>query len=154
MLVLLALATLNGLFQGLIKAVLSLAGIILGVILAGRLYQPLSNVLDFINNESAADIIAFLIILIGVIIIAALLSRLLTKVATITMLGWVNRLGGAVFGLLLGGIFLSALLATWVKFFETDAVTNSAIAGFLLDKFPLVLALLPEDFDAVRDFFQ
>jgi len=154
LLVLLALSALNGLTQGLIRAALSLAGIILGVILAGRFYQPLSDLFGFISNEHIADIAAFLIILIGVMLLTYLLALLLTKVATVTMLGWVNRLGGAVFGLLVGTIFLSALLATWVKFFGSDTVTSSAIASFLLDKFPLILALLPPDFDAIRDFFQ
>ena len=154
LLVMLALSAVNGLIQGLIKAVLSLVGIIVGVILAGQFYQPLSDLFGFINNEDTADIVAFLIILIGVMLLAYLLAQLLTKVATVTMLGWVNRLGGAIFGLLVGAIFLSALLATWVKFSGSDTVTSSAIAGFLLDKFPLILTLLPEDFDAIRDFFQ
>jgi membrane protein required for colicin V production len=39
-------------------------------------------------------------------------------------------------------------------FFGTDLVTESFLAGVLLDKFPLVLALLPSEFDTVRDFFQ
>lgn len=153
LLVLLTLSALNGLAQGLIKAVMALAGIIAGVLLAGQLYEPFSEVFGFLKNESAADIIAFLIILIGVVVVAAILATLLTKAVSVTLLGWVNRLGGAVFGLLVGTIFLSALLATWVKFFETDVVTESLVASFLLDKFPLVLGLLPSNFDSIKDFF-
>jgi len=70
------------------------------------------------------------------------------------MLGWVNHLGGAVFGLVLGAIFCGALLATWVKFLgATGAITESNLAFILVDFFPVVLALLPEEFDAVRSFF-
>jgi membrane protein required for colicin V production len=69
------------------------------------------------------------------------------------MLGWVNTAGGAVFGFFIGMIFLGAILATWEKFFGPDMLVNSFIAGFLLDKFPLVLGLLPQEFDVVRDFF-
>jgi len=70
------------------------------------------------------------------------------------MLGWVDHLGGAVFGVVAGAILWGALLAIWVKFFGAGPVTESFLAAVLLDKFPLVLALLPSEFDAIRDFFQ
>jgi len=70
------------------------------------------------------------------------------------MMGWVNRLGGAIFGFLLGAIFCGALLAIWANFLGTGAITSSGLATLLLDRFPMVLALLPEEFDAVRSFFQ
>ncbi len=143
-----------GLRQGIIKAALSLAGLIIGVILAGRFYQPLSQQLAFIPDENIAKIVAFVIILVGVMVIAAVLARLLKLVTSVMMLGWVNRLGGAVFGFLLGAIFTGVLLATWVKFFGTGVATESFLATVLLDKFPLVLALLPSEFDAISDFFQ
>ena len=154
LLILLALSAFNGFVQGLIKAALSLVGIIIGVLLAGNLYQPLSGLLSFIPNEDIADIVAFLLILVGVMVVANLLAQLLKTVATIVMLGWVNRLGGAIFGMLVGTIFLSAILATWAKFFGSDIVTESVIASFFLAKFPLILALLPANFDVIRDFFQ
>ncbi|GAJ19730.1 unnamed protein product, partial [marine sediment metagenome] len=33
-------------------------------------------------------------------------------------------------------------------------LAESGLATLLLDQFPMVLALLPEEFDAVRPFFQ
>ena len=143
-----------GLRLGIIKAVLSLVGLIVGVVLAGNFYEPVSSWFGFISNDNAANTVAFILILVGVMLLAALLARLLKLAASITMLGWVDRIGGAVFGFLMGAILLSALLATWVKFLGTGLVTESFLAGVLLDKFPLILALLPEEFDAIGDFFQ
>ena len=143
-----------GLKQGLIKAGLSLAGLIIGVILAGNFYQLLSKRLAFIPNEDVANVVAFILILVAVMVIAVVLTRLLKFAVSVTMLGWVDHLGGAVFGFLMGAILWSALLATWVKFFGTELVTESFLASVLLDKFPLILALLPEEFDAIRSFFQ
>ncbi len=154
LIVLLVIPTLIGLRRGLIKAVLSLAGLIIGVVLAGNFYQPVSKLFGFINNQDVANILAFVLILVLVIVIATVLARLLKFAVSVVMLGWVDHVGGAVFGFLLGAIFLSAILATWVKFFGTGIVTESFFAGVLLDKFPMILALLPNDFDAVRDFFQ
>ena len=150
-----AITALIGLKIGIIKAVLFLAGLIVGVILAGHFYVPLSEQLAFIPQANIAKIVAFTIILIGVMVIAGVLTKLLKWAASVMMLGWVNHLGGAVFGLVLGAILCSALLATWVKFFGvTGAITESSLTALLLDRFPMVLALLPEEFDAVRSFFQ
>ncbi len=48
----------TGLKQGLIKAALSLAGLIVGVILASNFYQQLGGALGFITNEDIADVVA------------------------------------------------------------------------------------------------
>jgi membrane protein required for colicin V production len=154
LIVALAIPTFLGLRQGLIKAVLSLVGLIVGVILAGNFYQTLGQMLGFFPNPDIANIVAFAIILVAVFVIASILSRLLRFLVSLVLLGWVDRLSGAILGLLIGTIFWGALLATWVKFFGTGLVTESLIAGVLLDKFPLVLALLPSEFDAIRSFFQ
>ena len=153
--VLIAIPTLIGLRSGIIKAVLSLAGVIVGIILAGRYYAALSEQLTFIPQDSLARIAAFAIILIGVMLIAGVLASVLKWITSVVMLGWVNRLGGAIFGFVLGAIFCSALLAIWAKFLGAEGpITESGLATLLLDQFPMVLALLPEEFDSVRSFFQ
>ena len=154
-LVLIAIPTLIGLRVGIIKTVLSLAGVIVGVILAGQFHTALAEQLTFIAQANLANIAAFAIILIGVMVIASVLASLLKWVVSVVLLGWVNRLGGAVFGFLLGAIFCGALLAIWANFLGAQGpVTESALATLLLDRFPMILALLPEEFDSVRPFFQ
>jgi len=143
-----------GLRMGIIKAALSLAGLIVGVVLASNFYQELGGVLNFITDENIANIVAFILILAVVMVIANVAAALLKYTAKAILLGWVDRLGGAVFGLFIGAIFMGAILATIVKLFGTELVTESLLAGILLDKFPLVLGLLPSEFDVVRDFFQ
>ena len=150
-----AVSAFMGLRVGLIKAVLSLVGVIVGVILAGLYYVPLSEQLSFIPYAGVAKVVAFVIILVVVMVIVSILAWLLKWAASIMMLGWVNRAGGAIFGLVLGGIFCGALLATWVKFLGIEtAIAESGFAMVLLRSFPLVLALLPGEFDTVRSFFQ
>ena len=144
-----------GLKIGIIKALLSIAGVVVGVVLAGRYYVALAEHLTFIDQPGLAKIAAFAIILIVVMIIAAVVASLVKWAVSAIMLGWVNRLGGAVFGLVLGAIFCGALLTLWGKFAgETGPVADSALAQLLVSSFPLVLALLPSEFDSVRSFFQ
>jgi len=153
--VIIAIAAISGLKTGIIKAVLSLAGVLVGVILAGRFSTALAGQLTFLPSEGMAEIVAFAIILVGVMIVAVVLASVLKWIASAMLLGWVNRLGGAIFGFAMGAVFCGALLAIWVKWLGvSDAITESMVASLLLDKFPLVMALLPAEFDSVRSFFQ
>jgi membrane protein required for colicin V production len=150
----LAIAVLIGLKFGLIKAVLLLAGIIVGVVLAGYYSGPLGERLTFISSPGVAKGVAFAIIMLAVLVVAAIVAGLLTWTAKLVMLGWVNRLGGAILGLFLGAFFCGALLAMWVHFLGmAGAIADSVIATILLDRLPMVLALLPGEFDSVRSYF-
>ncbi|MBA7679617.1 hypothetical protein ES703_87916 [subsurface metagenome] len=154
LIVILAVSTVFGLKTGLIKAALSLAGMIIGVMLAGNYYVTLSERLTFITHDGTAKVVAFAIILIGIMIIASIIAKFLKWATSLVLLGWVNRLGGAVFGFIMAGILCGAAIAAWVNFFGGGStITDSAIAGILLDRLPLVLALLPGEFDSVSSIF-
>ena len=153
--VILVIGIFVGLINGLIKMVISLAGLILGIFLAGRLYQGLADKLTFISSEKAAQILAYVIILALVMIAAAIVAWLLSKIVSAIMLGLVNRLGGAVFGLFIAAIFMGAILAVWAKYGGgTNLISHSWLGKLLVDKFPLVLALLPSEFNTIRSFFK
>ena len=139
---------------GIIKAVLSLASIIVGVILAGRYYLPLAEQLPFVPQTGLAKIVAFAIILLGIMVIAAVLAKYLKWIASAMMLGWINHLGGAIFGLVLALIFCGVGLATWIKFLGTaGTIAESRLAVILLDRIPLISDLLPEEFESIGSFF-
>ncbi|MDP6647411.1 MAG: CvpA family protein [Dehalococcoidales bacterium] len=141
----------TGLRIGLIKASLSLAGLIVGINLAGRYYLTLAEQLTFIPQEKVSQIVGFAIILLCIMLIVGLLTRLISMV----MSGWVNRLGGIVFGLTISALSVSILLAIWVKFFGmSQIVSDSGLASLLLNQLPIVLALLPSEFDVIRSFFR
>jgi membrane protein required for colicin V production len=155
LIIILAGAALGGLIIGLIAAAFSLAGIIAGIVLAGHYYLPLSQHLDFLSSESVAQVVAFIIILVGVMLVAAALALMLRWVAKLAKLGWIDRLGGAVLGLITGSLLCAAVLALWIKFAGAGAtITGSVLASVLLDGFPIILGLLPAEFDAVSAFFQ
>ncbi len=155
LIILLVIPAFIGLRQGLIRAVLSLAGMTLGVFLAGRYYGNVAGALGFISNEKLADVLAFILILAAVLAVTFLISLLLRKAMQAVMLGIFDAIGGGIFGFLSGFIFLSAMLALWVKFAGNDSIDGSFVARTMLDYFPLVLGLLPGDFgNAIRNFFE
>jgi len=144
-----------GVRKGIIKVSLTLVGLVVGVILAGRYYAPFSQWLSFIPWAGLAKVAAFAIIFIGVMVLATVLARLLKQAASAIMLGWVNHLVGGILGFVVGAMFCGAFLAMWVKFLGvTGAIAESNLAPILLDRFPRVLALLPGEFGTVRSFFQ
>ena len=150
----LIISFLVGLKIGLIKAVFSLAGLVLAVFLAGSFYHSLADKLTFVS-ENAAAILAYVIIFILVMLIVSVIAWFLHKLAAAIMMGWINHLGGALAGFLVGCLFLGAILALWTKYSGGSGITGeSAISNFLLDKFPFVLALLPNEFDTIRSIFQ
>jgi len=154
LIVVLALATLMGVWRGIISMVIPLAGIIVGIVLAGHFYGTVGGWLP-IGNPEYAKWVAYAIIIAFVFIVAVILTIIVTRFVKWAFLGWVDHLGGAVLGLVLGALTCAAVLAACVQFgIGLDFIQGSGIAELLLDWFPAVLALLPGEFDAVREFFE
>ncbi len=152
--VVLGISFFSGLKQGIIKAAISLAGMALGVTLASRYYILLARRLTFIP-QNMANIAAFAVIFLATMIVAAIIAKVLSAAISVVMLGWLNRLGGGAFGVLMGGIMCGAALALWIKWRgPNNIITNSSLAAILLDKFPIVLNLLPKEFGIIQRFFQ
>jgi len=148
------LSVLGGLRTGIIRSILPLAGLIIGLFLALRYYIPSGELMSFLPQPDVAKWVAFAIILIVVLLIAGGLAKLLSWGVSSFMLGWLDHVLGAIWGLLFGAVVYAALLAIWVKFFgEATVITGSPIATFLLDRFSTVLGLLPDEFEVVRNFF-
>jgi membrane protein required for colicin V production len=143
-----------GLRQGIIKTVFGIAGLIGGIVLAGRYYDELAALLSS-SGATWAGIAAYAIILLATLIVAGLVGHLVAKLAHFAALGWLDRLVGFIFGLVIGGLLSAAVLAVILKYYAGSAATisQSVIATFLINEFPLLLALLPEEFDFIRDFF-
>ena len=144
---------LMGLWTGLIRILFSLAGVIVGILLAGAYADSLADKLTFMD-ASGAHMMAFLIILLGTIIVATILGVLVRMLLKNTPLGVVDKIGGAVLGLLSGAIFIGAILAIYLKYIgPSEPITSSPVAAFLVDKFGVVLGLLPSQFDTIRSYF-
>jgi membrane protein required for colicin V production len=155
--VIIIIPTLLGLKNGLVKAIFSIVGIIVGIVLAGQYSDELAKL---ISDAAWSRFAAYIIILVAVWVAATLAAGLVKNLLKAVMLNWVNRLGGAVLGFIMGAFFCGAILSLWVQLIGSGLIGSSAIvhdsalAQLLLDKFPVVLGLLPSQFDPVKNFFQ
>ena len=144
-----------GLFFGLIKTVGSLAGIVVGAFVASRIYlmvfswiKPLAFGHDA-WGISITFMLCFTIINRLVNLGFALLNKAFNLISIIPFLKTINRLGGAVFGFLEGGLVLGLMLYVTVRYIPGGGwffsqLKGSKLAPFLLDYSKLLVPLLPE----------
>jgi membrane protein required for colicin V production len=147
LLAVLAYSTVQAFLRGLVRELFSLIGLAAGVLLAswnyGRLATPLGSV---ISNPAAANATAFLAIVLGVMIAAALLGRLLHATAHAVGLGFFNRMGGAAFGLLRGFLMGVAILMAISAFLpDAEWVKKSQLAPYFLAGVHAVSFVVPHD---------
>jgi membrane protein required for colicin V production len=140
--------------QGIIRTVFGIAGLIGGIVLAGRYYDELAALL-FPAGAPWASIAAYLIILLATLLVAGVIGWLIARLVHFAALGWLDRLIGLILGVVIGGLLCAAVLAIVLKYYpSTEAtISQSGLARFLMEQFPLLLALLPAEFDFIRDFF-
>ncbi len=135
-----------GIKHGLIRMVFGLGGIVLGIILAGQYSKELAAKFPF--DDKVAGIVAFVLIFLLVLIAAVILGRILHRLFHWADLGWIDYLGGGILGLLIGAMVAGAALTAVLRYMPDAAPTiqGSRLGSFLVENFPLVLKLLPEEF--------
>ncbi len=141
----------SALKQGLIREFVGLLALVVGAIAAGRFYDDLSANLAFaIENETTRNAVSAIAIFSGIALIGAIASQFLKTIAAVLMLGPLDHLGGAVFGLLKGFLLVELLIVLAAAFpafdFLTGGVSGSTLAPYFLKAAPVVQGLLPEEF--------
>jgi membrane protein required for colicin V production len=142
---------------GIIREVVTVIAFVVGVLAAGFYYDDLAeNVLLFIDNDTAANVAAFIVLFASAALGGQLAATLLKQMAGLLRLGWLDHMAGAAFGLLKGFILVEAfliLVTTFPYLGLDDTIRGSAIAPLFLDGAPVLLKLLPGEFDdAVHAF--
>ncbi len=108
----LIIAILQGYRHGLIKAIISFFSLFIGLIVAFQFAGYISNLLKEHTKIGSQwlPFIAFLVVLIGVMILLKMVTGILQQSAEWLMLGWLNKLLGMILYALIYGTILSAVL--------------------------------------------
>ena len=143
--------------NGFIRELVSLTAVILAVPIAGVLYDDMvPKVEPIVDNVALASLISFLSILAGIIIGGQVAAHLLRRTAEVMNLGSVDKAAGAAFGFMKGVIICQVLLIALIIFPEPDVrddIDSSPVATALVDGTPMVLGILPGQFDRAVDLF-
>ncbi len=102
----------RGLSKGFLEQAVSLVGMVLSVWCAfklrGLVCEAIAPHLEM--SETLLNVVAFALILIGVSVLALILAKLFTKLVELMMLGWVNRLLGALTSCLVTLVVLGVVI--------------------------------------------
>lgn len=143
----LAYSTIVAFVRGILLELFSLGGLIVGFLLAAWNYRSLAALFSrVITTASVADVVAFLLIAIGVMVVSALIGRTLHRTADAIGLGFFDRLLGAVFGFARGCLLGVAILIAATAFLEkSDWIENSHLAPYFLAGAHAVSFVVPHD---------
>lgn len=144
-----------GLFFGLIRAIGSLAGVIAGVWAAVHYYLPAYAWAKdlFFGYDTIGKVITFILLftiinrLLGLAF--SLLDRTFHLLSIIPFLKTINRLGGAIFGFLEGGLVLGLIIFVLEKNFLlggwfASIFSNSRVVPYLVKFIEALAPILPE----------
>ena len=125
-------AVISGIKNGFIEQVVALVSLVLGAWLAfkfsnvvGEWLKPYMEV-----SETVLHVISFAVIMIAVVLVLFVLGKILTGLTKLVLLGWLDRLLGLVFALLIAGL----LIGIGIILFDTLNVKFGFVEEAVLDK--------------------
>jgi uncharacterized membrane protein required for colicin V production len=152
-----------GFMKGLIKALGGIVGIIIAASVASRYYIWLTSVIrplfGWYDGLAAVTAFAIIFLLIGRLFgfVTMLFEKAFDVLTIIPFLKSINRLLGALFGVLLGVFFLGTLLYIAGKYSEwtafNDSVSHSQIAQYLIAASKPARLFFPDYVVQLRSYF-
>lgn len=117
----LAISVITAFFHGLVVEVFSLAGVVVGIMVAsaryGELARHLPGWMNVTGHGDARDLTAFLLIAVAIMVAAGLVGRLVRGTIRVAGLGIFDRLLGAAFGLVKGFVLVTLAVMAMMAFF-------------------------------------
>lgn len=145
--IVLVVSVLSAAKHGFFVEVFSLAGVILGLLLASWNYERLLPWLNgWIHQQAIAQVGAFLAIALGVMIVAGLLGRVIRWSVRSIGLGWADRIVGAAFGLVKGCVLVTlAMMAITAFMPHANWFEKSRLSPYFLSVAHQTATLTPSE---------
>ena len=145
-----------GWVNGIVKWLFTFLGLIVGVVLASRLYKTLDWAVPMVDSDGMRQFVIFVLIVAAASIGAWMLGRAVKTMLSILMLGWVDRGAGMAIGMAVGLLGASAVVLA-VHAIPVDeaqqALEESLLADILLDATSFLRGLMPSEFDVRGPLF-
>ena len=141
--VLLILAAFKGLRNGLILAIFSFLAFVIGLAAAIKLSAVAAGYIGSAVNVSQRwlPVLAFVVVFVIIVLLVKLGAKLIESAVSMMMLGWVNRIGGAIFYALLYIFVFSIVLfyADGVGIIKPETAQNSVTYQYIRPLGPYVV---------------
>ncbi|MDY6853921.1 MAG: CvpA family protein [Thermodesulfobacteriota bacterium] len=138
-----------GLKIGLMKSFFYLFSLVMGIFFASRYYPDGAKILSgIIHTPSLASIVSFVAIFFIIAGITTLIGIMLKRFIYFIHLGWVDRFGGGLLGLLCCCIFIGVsllFLANYPILGSEKWIFDSVLSPFLIHFIEYLWKLIPRD---------
>ena len=144
----------RGLFRGLVKEVSSIIGVLGGFYAAYSYYPMVAKLLSgIIDEQSYLNILSFLIVFCGILIIISILGVVIKYLLNVAFLGWIDRICGLGFGLIKGVLIVSVIFIILTTFLSKGApiIKKSILAPHVIWISEKMVRLVSDDMK--KDFF-
>ena len=152
LLVVIALLMLVGLLKGLARLVIGVGALVAAVILATRFHPPVAVAIAAAADlaEPVATVAAYAAIFLGTMLAGALVAYALRRTLKAAMLGWADRLAGAVVGLIAALLAAGLVLVPAVGRVPAaeSLLRESALAPYVAALADVAQHLVPEPLSA------
>ncbi len=163
-LIALAMAVYKGYTKGLIVAVFSLIGLVVGLLAAVKFSAIVAGWLGTQVNSGQHWIptLSFAIVFIAAVFLVRLGAKMVQKMVQFALLGWVNKLGGILFYALIYMAVISIFLfyTTQLQLFSNTTIAQSKTYGIIqpygpavIDSFGKIIPIFKNLFTQLHDFF-
>jgi membrane protein required for colicin V production len=139
----------KGLYDGLVKQLISFISLILAIVFSGMVADILRNFVNLHIHNSIYYIFAFILI----ITVFALLAKVVDKIIKFTPAGTLNRLAGGIFGVLIWLLCLSFALNILSVFDSKYEIIHKETQEKSVTYHPVKMAL-PTVYPYIREFFK
>lgn len=139
--------------QGFFSEALTMAGLVVGYLVAAWKYRGLAEWLEsFLKNPWLAEILGFLIIFFAIVLLFGLAARTARWLMKQSGLSGLDRFLGAILGLLKGGLMVAVILMGMTAFTPTSKLLeNSQLAPYFLVVGRAAICLAPSELRARFD---
>ncbi len=159
---LVALLTVAGAYRGyrrgLVREGMAFAGLVVGMVIASRWRADAAKAISpFVGSGGIADALGYGGLVLLVLGCATVLTLLLRKLMHVLLVGWLDAVGGGLFGAAQGAIVAGIVLFLLIRFqlFGVEgAVRDSELATTALGMLPGAIGLLPSELGSLARFFE
>lgn len=162
--VFIVLAIFKGYQRGLIVGLFSLVAIIIGLAAAMKLSTVVAGYIGQAVkvSEQWLPIISFVVVFLIVILLIRLGAKAIESAVEVTMLGWVNKIGGIILFVAIYTVVFSVLLfyAEQMKLIQPETINKSVIYSFVqpwgpkaINGFGSIIPVFKDMFGELEQFF-
>jgi membrane protein required for colicin V production len=136
--------------QGFFSEALSMAGLVVGYVVAAWKYRSLAEWLEkFLKNDWLAEILGFLVIFFAILLVFSIAAKIARWVMKESGLSGFDRFLGGILGLAKGGLMVAVILMGMTAFAPTSKLLeNSQLAPYFLVVGRAAIWVAPSDLRA------